>query len=85
MSQNKDAKLKLNMDSLETKKATQKRIGTCANALFYRLSTSLKPKMTFYTHFKTLCYTHSYILANALKSKRIIDKTKVDEMLVADI
>lgn len=45
MSQNKDAKLKFNTDSLETYKQHRKELAPVQNALFYRLSTSFKPMM----------------------------------------
>lgn len=64
MSQNKEAKLKFNMDSLETKKATKKRFGTCAKCLVLSSEHCFKTKMTFYTNFKKLCYTNGYILKN---------------------
>lgn len=45
MSQNKDAKLKFNMDAaLKQKSNIEKELAPVRNALFYRLSTSLKPK-----------------------------------------
>lgn len=45
MSQNKDAKLKFNMDAaLKQKSNIEKELASVRNALFNRLSTSLKPK-----------------------------------------